>query len=99
MWVFFVFFLNVIPKKAENSFCFLDISFVFLFFLQYNDSDVVQFTYVVLTLPDGLFPPEKLSRSSLLHFELLAIHFLALWLHFLALCKFVVIQLFVEIVL
>lgn len=49
------FFLNVIPKKAENSFCFLEIKVLFCF-LQYNDSDVVQFTYIVLTLPDGLFP-------------------------------------------
>lgn len=28
----FFFFLNVIPKKAENSFCFLEISFVLFFY-------------------------------------------------------------------
>lgn len=30
--VFFFFFLNVIPKKAENSFCFLEIKVLFCFF-------------------------------------------------------------------
>lgn len=29
---FFFFFLNVIPKKAENSFCFLEIKVLFCFF-------------------------------------------------------------------
>lgn len=30
--VFLFFFLNVIPKKAENSFCFLEIKVLFCFF-------------------------------------------------------------------
>lgn len=52
--VFFFFFKCYSQKSWKFLLLFRD-KFCFVF-LQYNDSDVVQFTYIVLTLPDGLFP-------------------------------------------